>query len=94
MPGLMRLSAIVYGRVQGVFFRDFTRRQALMLGLTGYVRNLADGTVEAVAEGPQETLERLLELLRIGPSGAHVERVEARWTNHVGEFDHFEVRFR
>jgi acylphosphatase len=94
MPELMRLSAIVQGRVQGVFFRDFTRRQALILGLSGYVRNLADGTVEAVAEGPQENLEKLLELLRIGPSGAHVDRVDARWTDHTGEFDHFEVRFR
>lgn len=93
MPGLMRLSAIVHGRVQGVFFRDSTRRQALILGLTGYVRNLADGTVEAVAEGPQEALERLLEMLRIGPSGAYVDRVDARWTDHTGEFDHFEVRF-
>jgi acylphosphatase len=94
MPALMHLSAIVHGRVQGVFFRDFTRRQALGLGLTGYVRNLADGTVEAVAEGPQQALEKLLEQLRIGPSGAQVDRVDFRWGEQSGEFDRFEVLFR
>ena len=54
----MRLSAIVHGRVQGVLFRDFTCRQAWALGLKGFVRNLPDGTVEAVAEGPQDALNR------------------------------------
>jgi acylphosphatase len=93
MSGPMRLSAIVHGRVHGVFFRDFTRRQARSLGLTGYVRNLPDGTVEAVAEGPQEALKKLLEQLRIGSPEARVDRVDAQWTDHSGEFDRFEVRF-
>jgi acylphosphatase len=90
----LRLFAIVHGMVQGVFFRDFTRRQALTLGLTGYVRNLADGTVETVAEGPQEGLERLLEQLRVGPPSARVDRVDFKWEDHSGEFDRFEVRYR
>jgi acylphosphatase len=94
VPALARLSAIVFGRVQGVFFRDFTRRQALVLGLAGYVRNLSDGTVEAVAEGTREALEKLLEQIKIGPSGAHVDKVDFRWEEYSGEFEHFEVRFR
>jgi acylphosphatase len=94
VPALARLSATVFGRVQGVFFRDSTRRQAMVLGLTGYVRNLPDGTVEAVAEGTREALEKLLEQIRIGPSGAQVDRVDFRWEEHRGEFQHFEVRFR
>ncbi len=94
MPALARLSAIVFGRVQGVFFRDFTRRQALLLGLTGYVRNLPDDTVEAVAEGTRDALAQLLEQMKVGPSGAQVDRVDFRWEEHSGEFEHFEVRFR
>ncbi len=90
----MRLSAIVHGMVQGVFFRDFTRRQALTLGITGYVRNLRDGTVETVAEGPQQRLERFLEQLRVGPPSARVDRVDFKWEVHSGEFDRFEVRYR
>jgi acylphosphatase len=94
MPALARLSAVVFGRVQGVFFRDFTRRQALLLSLTGYVRNLPDGTVEAVAEGTREALKKLLEQIKVGPPGAQVDRVDLRWEEHSGEFEHFEVRFR
>jgi acylphosphatase len=89
----VRLSAIVYGRVQGVFFRDTARRQAWALGLTGYVRNLPDGTVEVVAEGPQDTLQQLLEQIGTGPSGAQVEKVDSHWGDHSGEFDRFEVRY-
>jgi acylphosphatase len=90
----MRLSAIVHGRVQGVFFRDFTRRQAWELGVTGFVRNLPDGTVEAVAEGRHDVLQQLLERLRMGPSGARVDKVDFSWSEHTGEFDSFEVRYR
>jgi acylphosphatase len=94
MSTLARLSAIVHGRVQGVFFRDFTRTQAIALGLTGYVRNLHDGTVEAVAEGSTEALESLLGQLRMGPPPARVDRVDVQWGDHRGEFVRFEVRYR
>ncbi len=94
MSAPTRFSAIVHGRVQGVFFRDFTRRQALDLGVTGFVRNLPDGTVEAVAEGQQDVLEELLERLRMGPSSARVNRVDFSWSDPTGEFDRFEVRYR
>ncbi len=88
-----RLRAIVHGRVQGVNFRFYTRAQASALGLVGYVRNRGDGTVEVVAEGPEERLQRLLEWLHVGPSLAHVSRVEVAWQTPRGEFDHFEVRY-
>jgi acylphosphatase len=94
MPELVRLSAIVHGRVQGVFFRDFTYTEANALGLTGYVRNLPDGTVETVAEGSREALERLLEQIRVGPPAAQVVKLEPRWQDSSGEFDRFEVRHR
>lgn len=88
-----RLEAIVHGRVQGVSFRYHTRRQAQALGLTGYVRNRWDGTVEVVAEGPPEALGQLLEFLRQGPPAAFVTEVETRWAAPTGQFETFGVRF-
>ena len=89
----VRLSAIVHGLVQGVNFRFYTRRQANLLGLVGYVRNKWDGTVEVVAEGQREALERLLDWLHVGPRSAVVERVDAWWGEATGEFNRFEVRY-
>jgi len=90
---MMRLTAIVTGIVQGVNFRWFTQRRAAELGLVGYVRNRADGSVECVAEGSRDELTRLLDALRLGPSEAVVENVDARWTASTGEFHRFEIRF-
>ena len=70
---LASLRAVVRGRVQGVFFRDFVRRHADQLNLRGYVRNLPDGGVEVVAEGERPALERLLEYLKEGPPAARGE---------------------
>jgi acylphosphatase len=88
---LIRRRAIVHGRVQGVFFRDTTRRQAASRGLVGWVRNLPDGTVEAVFEGRPEAVEALLSFCREGPRGARVERVEVSEEEPEG-LDAFEVR--
>lgn len=66
----------MYGHVQGVFFRDSVRRRALAAGVRGWVRNNADGTVEAVLEGEPEAVERLVSFCREGPRGARVERSE------------------
>jgi acylphosphatase len=68
---------IVSGRVQGVGFRYFVLRQARTLGLAGWVRNLADGRVEAFIEGAPDQLERIEELLRQGPAGARVKSLES-----------------
>jgi acylphosphatase len=73
---VIRRRVIVHGFVQGVFFRDSVRRHALTAGVTGWVRNNRDGTVEAVFEGEDAAVERLLGFCREGPRGAHVDRVE------------------
>jgi acylphosphatase len=67
---------IAHGRVQGVFFRDSTRREAERRGVAGWARNTADGTVEAVFEGAPEAVEAMLEYVRRGPGHAEVERVD------------------
>lgn len=86
-----RLHCWVSGRVQGVFFRDSTARQAQRLGLRGWVRNLPDGRVEAVFEGPHEQLELVREWLDHGPPLAKVAGVEAREEPEEG-VKGFEVR--
>ena len=86
--------ATVHGRVQGVYFRMFVQRQARILGLAGYVRNLAGGrSVEVQAEGEKERLEELLDLLHVGPEGAVVERVDVEWLEFTGISSGFEVRY-
>jgi acylphosphatase len=72
----MRRRVVVHGLVQGVFFRDTTRRLALEQGVSGWVRNTWEGTVEAVFEGRPEAVERLVAFAHRGPSGALVDRVE------------------
>lgn len=90
-----RLTARVSGRVQGVGFRWWTLRRAEDLGLVGWVMNAPDErSVELVAEGPSEDLDELERLLRIGPNGARVERVDARREPASGEFDRFGIMRR
>jgi acylphosphatase len=72
----MRKRVVVHGSVQGVFFRDTMRRLAEQRSVGGWVRNNRDGTVEAVLEGDESALERLLAFAQEGPRGAQVERVE------------------
>jgi acylphosphatase len=89
----------IYGRVQLVMFRDFTTRKARKLSLVGYVRNLADGSVEAYAEGTKEHLEQWIAYLHRGPLLARVERVEVAWGKArpsdmtQKSFDSFEIVF-
>jgi acylphosphatase len=94
MADLAAVRAIVYGRVQGVYFRAFALRRATELGLTGYVRNLPGGrVVEVQAEGERARLERLVEHLKMGPPGARVERVETHWGERSGAFADFVIRY-
>jgi acylphosphatase len=90
-PEQQQLHAIVHGRVQGVGFRDATERRAVELGVTGWVRNKPDRTVEVTAEGDRAALERLLEWLHRGPSAARVSEVEAEWKAASGSFEDFRV---
>ena len=73
---MIRRRVIVHGRVQGVFFRDTTRRMAQSRGVAGWVRNTPEGTVEAVFEGDAEAVEAMVRFAHEGPRGATVERVE------------------
>jgi acylphosphatase len=82
---LKRAKVIVQGSVQGVFFRAETRDRARSLGLAGWVRNVPDGTVEAVFEGDDERVESMVDWCRRGPGGARVEEVEVAWTEPEGE---------
>lgn len=86
-----RAHVLVSGRVQGVNFRDATRRQARALGVTGWVRNKADGRVEAVFEGEEAYVRRMVEWCRQGPPVARVDEIEVEWQPYTGEFDSFEV---
>jgi acylphosphatase len=87
-----RLTAWVSGRVQGVGFRWWARSRAQALGLTGWVKNDTDErSVTVLAEGPAERLDELERLLRIGPSSARVEEVEARREAASGSFERFEI---
>jgi acylphosphatase len=81
----------IKGRVQGVGFRYSAVDEARRLGLSGWVRNLPDGDVELVAEGPKGTLQRLATWAHIGPLGALVTDVEEKWLPYAGEFDTFRI---
>lgn len=87
----IRAHIFVSGRVQGVFFRDHTQRWASSLGLTGWVRNLYDGRVEAVVEGEREKIEGLIAKLKQGPTMADVTNVEFSWEDFKREFDGFRI---
>ena len=87
-----RMTARISGEVQGVGYRAYARRRAQLLGLRGYARNLADGTVEVVAEGPRESLEQLFIVLRRGPTSADVADARASWSEPSGEFSIFSIR--
>ena len=76
IPNKTRIHLRLHGRVQGVGFRWWTRREAVALGLDGFVRNRGDGSVEVEVEGPAAAIDRLRQRLRVGPSSARVERVE------------------
>jgi len=89
----VRLQAIVHGYVQGVNFRYYTQLRARELGVKGYVRNRWDGTVEVVAEGEREAVEKLLEFIKVGPRAARVQRVDTQWQDPTGQFAYFEVRY-
>lgn len=82
---------IIYGDVQGVFFRANAQSQARSLGLSGWVRNVDDGSVEVVAEGDPQNLRKLADWCRKGPAGASVESVKENYGVATGEFTGFEV---
>jgi acylphosphatase len=88
---MKRVHLLISGDVQGVGFRSWAFRQAQGLGLTGWVKNREDGTVELVAEGLREKLEELIKRCQRGPDVVWVEGVDIVWTDATGEFVNFSV---
>lgn len=88
-----RAHVYVSGGVQGVYFRSHTRNKAYELSLTGWVRNMDDGRVEAVFEGDDADVKRMLEWCRIGEGFARVDSVEVVDEEYKGEFRDFEIRY-
>jgi acylphosphatase len=91
MGNLVALKTLIYGRVQGVYYRAFVQRIASQNGLTGYARNLPDGSVEVCAEGEKKLLEQLLESLKEGPPGARVDELDPTWLEPGGKFKDFSI---
>ncbi len=83
------LHLVIHGRVQGVFFRDSMRREAQRLGIAGWVRNRADGAVEAAVQGEPADVDRIVRWAHRGPEYANVERVEIE--PHGGSYSNFEI---
>jgi acylphosphatase len=89
----VRAHVVISGRVQGVFFRSNTKREAVKLGLTGFVRNLDDGSVEAVFEGEKSEVEKIIEFCKKGPSGSEVSSVDVQWEKFKAEFTEFDIEY-
>ncbi|CAG0963048.1 acylphosphatase [Methanosarcinales archaeon] len=87
-----RVHVFISGKVQGVFFRSSTKDMAKKSGLYGWVRNLADGRVEAVFEGKKDAIEKMLEWCRAGPEYARVTGIEVIWEDFKGDFKEFLLR--
>jgi acylphosphatase len=90
---LIRVRIFAGGRVQGVAYRFYAEKMAARLDVTGWVRNLADGRVEILAEGAAVSIETFLERLRDGPSLARVDNFDVRREPATGEFGDFRVAF-
>lgn len=92
MGDTARAHLIISGRVQGVYFRAETQRAALRIGVTGWVRNKRDGTVEAEVEGASKDVAALIEWCKRGAPLSKVDRVDVAWKDYQGGWDTFEVR--
>ena len=89
----LRAQVIIHGFVQGVFFRASTRDEAIRLNVGGWVRNLSDGTVQALFEGEKKKVEEIIGWCHKGPSGASVSKVEISWEPYKGDHKHFDIRY-
>ncbi len=89
--GDTRVRLIIDGRVQGVWFRESTRKKAISLGLVGWVKNRVDGTVEVLAEGPESQINQLVAWCHDGPPMARVKQVQETRKDYKGEFSSFDV---
>ncbi|MCH8004581.1 MAG: acylphosphatase [Nanoarchaeota archaeon] len=90
---MKRVNIKVHGYVQGIFFRSNTKKIAESLGLNGYAKNMPDGTVEVVAEGPEDKLKELIEFCKKGPEAAEVSKIDVKFDKASNGFDGFEIRY-
>jgi len=88
---LKQVHLFIRGRVQGVFFRAAIQREARRLGLTGWVKNRADGSVEILAEGEEDEIKELIGWSHKGPGPARVEGVDVRWRGFSGQHPDFRI---
>ena len=88
---LQRAHVLVSGQVQGVFFRDSTRQKAEELGLSGWVKNVPEGQVEALFEGPSQSIREMVDWCKEGPQRASVENVDVDFESAGGDLETFEV---
>lgn len=88
-----RAHLFINGRVQGVYYRAFTRDAAVFLCLAGWVRNLYDGRVEALFEGDKAAIEQAIKDCHAGPQGAVVDNIEVLWEAYQGDLKGFEIRY-
>ncbi len=88
---MVRVHLLISGKVQGVFYRQNTKENAKKLNLTGWVRNLSDGRVEALVEGEMNSVEKLIAWCNEGPFHAEVTDVQVTWEEYTGEFADFRV---
>ncbi|MGM0501857.1 MAG: acylphosphatase [Bacillota bacterium] len=93
MSEKVRKHVYLSGRVQGVGFRAFTSRSAKRLNVNGWVKNLADGRVEAIFTGAQDKVKRILEEVKQGPSFAEVNNIEVEDESYKGQYNSFEIRY-
>ncbi|MDH3624288.1 MAG: acylphosphatase [Myxococcales bacterium] len=89
--GQKRIHLVVRGRVQGVYFRATAQREARQHGLSGWVKNRSDGSVEIVAEGEEDDVKDFLAWSQKGPSTARVDDVNVRWRSYTGEYTDFRI---
>ena len=88
-----RVKLNIRGKVQGVWFRGSTEKEAIKLNIKGWVKNNSDGSVSVVAEGDEEALKTLIQWCKHGPTGARVDDIEVSWLDYRGEFQNFQIRY-
>lgn len=89
--GQKRIQLVIRGRVQGVYYRATAQREARQHGLTGWVKNRPDGSVEMVVEGEEDHVKDFLAWAQQGPTTSRVDTVDTRWRSYTGEFSEFRI---
>ncbi|MFO8084841.1 MAG: acylphosphatase [Desulfobacterales bacterium] len=93
MADHVRAHAIISGKVQGVFFRMKTQKTAQNHGVSGWVKNKRNGTVEAVFEGEKNSVDSVIQWCKNGPAGSKVDDIDLEWEPYSGEFTEFSIRY-